>query len=105
MFGGELSFCNDQETPLWLYHIQVIVVTKLVLIVLFFLVICGVCFGVAHCIGVLLGGAGLCCACFGHASFYCACFGGNCWGGPCVCCECFGDAWLGVSPCFVLSLV
>ena len=21
VFGGELSFCNDQETPLWLFHI------------------------------------------------------------------------------------
>ena len=24
VFGGELSFCNDQETPLWFYHLQVI---------------------------------------------------------------------------------
>ena len=23
VFGGELSFCNDQETPLWMYDIQV----------------------------------------------------------------------------------
>jgi len=22
VFGGELSFCNDQETPLWFYHLQ-----------------------------------------------------------------------------------
>merc|ERR550517_1422272 len=22
MLGGELSFCNDQETPLWFYHLQ-----------------------------------------------------------------------------------
>ena len=22
VFGGELSFCNDQETPLWMYHIK-----------------------------------------------------------------------------------
>ena len=25
VFGGELSFCNDQETPLWFYHLQVFV--------------------------------------------------------------------------------
>ena len=24
VFGGELSFCNDQETPLWMYDIKVI---------------------------------------------------------------------------------
>ena len=23
VFGGELSFCNDQETPLWMYDIKV----------------------------------------------------------------------------------
>ena len=23
VFGGELSFCNDQETPLWMFHIKV----------------------------------------------------------------------------------
>ena len=22
VFGGELSFCNDQETPLWMYDIK-----------------------------------------------------------------------------------
>merc|ERR550519_1884415 len=22
IFGGELSFCNDQETPLWMFHIK-----------------------------------------------------------------------------------
>ena len=25
VFGGELSFCNDQETPLWMYSIKVII--------------------------------------------------------------------------------
>ena len=23
VFGGELSFCNDQETPLWMFDIKV----------------------------------------------------------------------------------
>ena len=23
IFGGELSFCNDQETPLWMFDIKV----------------------------------------------------------------------------------
>ena len=25
VFGGELSFCNDQETPLWMYSIKVMI--------------------------------------------------------------------------------
>ena len=41
VFGGELSFCNDQETPLWLYHIQVISwqLNELVIIVVLALIV------------------------------------------------------------------
>ena len=31
VFGGELSFCNDQETPLWMYSIKVIIMMMMVM--------------------------------------------------------------------------
>ena len=34
VFGGELSFCNDQETPLWMYSIKVIIMMMVMMIMM-----------------------------------------------------------------------
>ena len=34
VFGGELSFCNDQETPLWMYSIKVIIMMIVMMIIM-----------------------------------------------------------------------
>ena len=33
IFGGELSLCNDEETPLWMFHIKVELFLTLIRIV------------------------------------------------------------------------
>ena len=34
VFGGELSFCNDQETPLWMYSIKVMIMMIVMMMVM-----------------------------------------------------------------------
>ena len=39
VFGGELSFCNDQETPLWMYSIKVIIMIVIIVMMIIMMII------------------------------------------------------------------
>ena len=41
VFGGELSFCNDQETPLWMYSIKVIIMMIVMIVMMIIMMIIG----------------------------------------------------------------